>query len=110
MTALSTDQEIDGDQTTIRISGELDLETAPQLIRLATGAVNRSEMTELVIDLSEVSFMDSAGIGGLLRAHRLCDEHGAELRVRGAPPRLRRILAITGLATWFGIPEGDVGR
>jgi anti-sigma B factor antagonist len=55
-----------------------------------------------VLDLTGVTYLGSNGIGGLITARALAHDHGVELTVE--PSRIvRRVLAITGLAEFFGI-------
>lgn len=77
---------------------------------LVSAAVGRTEMSALVIDLSQVYFMDSTGITALVRARNLCDDYGADLRPHGVQPRVYKVLEMTGLTDLFGLPEGDGGR
>ena len=59
----------DGDATVLQVSGALDLALAPKLQRLVDRAA-RSGSPLLVIDLSAVDFLASAGMAVLVRAHR----------------------------------------
>jgi len=102
MTTLNATLEIDGDQTIIRLDGELDMDAGPDLVVLSSVAAVRSDMRTLTIDLAGVAFMDSAGLAALVRARNLCDKHRAELRLEGVGPRVHRVLELTGLGEWFG--------
>jgi anti-sigma B factor antagonist len=81
--------------TRVAVSGELDLATVDPFsgaVRdgLAAGAV--------VIDLRDVSFMDSAGVRALNTALREAAGTGRELRVaEGMQPIVRQVLEITGM-------------
>jgi anti-anti-sigma factor len=74
--------------------GEVDMHTAPELWRSASSALELGG--RLVIDLRDVSFMDSQGVNVLARAAQEVGD-GARLTVRGARPPIRRVLEITGL-------------
>jgi anti-sigma B factor antagonist len=67
------------DPLVIAPSGELDLHAsralAPELERVATGD------GELLIDLSEVSFVDSLGLGAILQVHRRLSQQGRAMAV-----------------------------
>jgi anti-sigma B factor antagonist len=77
--------------------GELDLATAP-LLESAFDAAFRDEDAEMiVVDLTELSFMDSAGIHLLIRMHAACE--GADrLRVVNGSPSVDRLLDLTGVS------------
>ncbi|OLR95042.1 STAS domain-containing protein [Actinokineospora bangkokensis] len=51
----------------------------------------------VVLDLSRVSFLDSAGLTHLVNAHTRCEQHAAELRVVVADPVVTRPMELTGL-------------
>ena len=71
---------------------------------LASGAVGEvlrvrfggdSEHTRIVLDLSEVTFVDSAGIGILVGCHGKVATAGGKLRMAGLTPRVLNVLRIT---------------
>lgn len=103
---LTADLSTDGDETVIRLAGDLDLAAEPDLLALLRAAVSRPEMQTLILDLSGVGFMDSIGIGIVVQAARLCAEHHAELSVRAVGPRVRRILTIAGMTRTFDTADG----
>lgn len=92
-------EELDG-VLVIAVNGELDLNTAPQLEeRLETAlAANGSG---LLLDLSGCEFIDSTGIGLIVRAWQRLDANpeggDARLALCGLSDQVRRLLEITGL-------------
>ncbi|MFF2548830.1 STAS domain-containing protein [Kitasatospora sp. NPDC058063] len=79
----------------VRAHGEIDLDAAPSLRRALATALESHQ--EVVLDLSEVTFMDCAGLGALVRARNQADRCGARLVLRGADRRVVRLLKLTGL-------------
>ncbi|MGW1211082.1 STAS domain-containing protein [Streptomyces sp. NPDC002499] len=77
-----------GDWTVLQVSGELDLVTSPALRQRVHDAVAEGRHS-LVLDLSEVFFCDSSGVGVLIAARRL---------IRSCQGRLRLILPARGAA------------
>jgi anti-anti-sigma factor len=67
-------------RSTLRVRGELDIATAPQL-SAAVADVLASGASSLVIDLSETTFLDSSGARQLVRAARAAGERDASLQV-----------------------------
>jgi len=55
-----------------------------------------AQRPKVVIDLSEVPFMDSAGLGALIGGIRRAREHGGEVAVACSRPTLTRLLHTTG--------------
>jgi anti-anti-sigma factor len=86
---------IDGKRAVLP-QGEIDIATAPQL------AERLSELqgvgTPTVLDLSGVSFMDSSGIGTLLRAVNAAREKGWDFQVTtNAQPQVERVIQLSGI-------------
>ncbi|MFJ9770329.1 STAS domain-containing protein [Kitasatospora sp. NPDC101157] len=75
--------------------GEIDLDTAPRLHRELSRAL--TEHREVVLDLSEVTFMDCSGLGVLVRARNQADRSGRSLVLRGVGRPVARLLKLTGL-------------
>ncbi|MEV0638750.1 STAS domain-containing protein [Streptomyces sp. NPDC050619] len=75
-----------GEWAVLRVSGELDLVTSPALRQRVHDAVAEGRH-DLVLDLSEVFFCDSSGVGVLIAARRL---------IRSCQGRLRLILPANG--------------
>jgi len=79
----------------IVVRGELDLRSHDGL----RGMTGSSDLTAplLVLDLTGLEFLDSAGVGALALAHRQAEERGASLAVVASTPSVLRVLQITGL-------------
>ncbi|MEU6388046.1 STAS domain-containing protein [Streptomyces sp. NPDC046939] len=85
-----------GDARVITVSGEIDHESGPPLREAAVDAL-AGRVPRLVVDLSAVTFMDSAGLNILLRAHRRAHDAGGWLRLAGVSANVLRILQIVGM-------------
>ena len=88
----------DGATTVVVVSGELDLATRDEL-RAALAPL----AGKIVVDLADVTFLDSSCIGVLAGAGQRLREDGGELHVRNPADVPRRALEITGLG---GMIEG----
>jgi anti-anti-sigma factor len=77
------------------VRGEIDLETGPSLESALTEAV-RHGTGDLVVDLSGVDFMDSAGLNVFVRTYKHLVGQDRRLVVRGPSPVVRRILDMGG--------------
>ena len=80
----------------IRVGGELDLSSVPQLRSCLSDLVNRGD-TNLVLDLSDVSFCDSTALGVFVGAHRRVAASGGHIEFRKPPSSLRNLLVVSGL-------------
>ncbi|MEV4759732.1 STAS domain-containing protein [Micromonospora sp. NPDC049559] len=91
----------------LRLTGELDMTSAPEF----NEAVDRLIGTgwyRLLVDLAELDFCDSIGMGALVRGDNLGTAAGGWLRITGATGRVARVLRISGLGDVLGYDgEGD---
>jgi anti-sigma B factor antagonist len=86
--------------------GELDIATTP-LLESAFGAVFRDDDAGMiVVDLTELSFMDSTGIHLLVRMYAVCAD-ADRLRVINGSRAVERVLEVSGLRARLPIISGD---
>jgi anti-anti-sigma factor len=84
--------------TRLELTGELDL-TGTEPVEQAVDAALAAGASEILLDLSGTTFIDSAGVGALLAAQRRTDRGGATFRLnspRGSEGRL--VIDLAGLA------------
>lgn len=81
--------------TTVVPRGELDLATAPELEGWLEDL--RRECADVIIDLSEVTFLDSSGLRVLLRARREAQRMQTGLRIEHPTRNVRRAIEAAGL-------------
>jgi len=84
------------DVHTIALAGEMDLANAPDVERELI-RVEATNATKIVIDLSELTFMDSTGIRLLITAHARSRTDGDRLLLVRPPARVFRVLTIAGV-------------
>jgi anti-sigma B factor antagonist len=90
--------EVAGDSATARLTatGEVDSSSAPAL-RARVDEVLDKGVTDLTVDLTGVSFLDSAGLCVLAAAHRRAVRTDVHLRVLASSRAVIRPMQITGL-------------
>jgi anti-sigma B factor antagonist/stage II sporulation protein AA (anti-sigma F factor antagonist) len=88
--------EHDAYRCTVALHGELDLRYAPALERRLL-ALLQLPLTEMVVDLTELSFIDSTGLTSLVRARHAADEARIAFTVCHATERVEWMLALIGL-------------
>jgi anti-anti-sigma factor len=93
---LRLDVEPAGDTTTVRVVGEVDLATSAQLRECLTGLDGT-----VVVDLTEVGFLDSSGLNALIGSKNHLTTAGGTLLLRGAQPQVRHVFDVMGMADWF---------
>ena len=87
---------------TVALAGELDLAVATKLWEALEPLLDGAPRC-LVLDLSDVEFMDSTALSVLVRAHRRLMHDGGELVIRRPSDAAARILEVTGLGQLFGL-------
>src|SRR5690242_3138190 len=80
-----------GDGVVVALTGDLDLSTAPSLLRRLQALVCLP-IESLTLDLRELSFLDSTGVSTLIEARRSAREHHVVLRLVGVPEQARQVL------------------
>jgi anti-sigma B factor antagonist len=100
--------ELGGNAFVVAAAGEADMYTAPALEQALEGVVGNGG-TSVVLDLAEVSFIDSTVLGVLLRYRELFRELGGDLVVVSEDRRILRTFEITGLDRLFTI-EGRLAE
>jgi anti-anti-sigma factor len=82
-----------GPARTLSIAGELDLETADELVARVQA---QGDAGDVILDAEELTFVDSSGVRALLRAADALSGHG-KLVLRHPSPAVRRVLELMGL-------------
>lgn len=84
-------------KVTALLSGEIDHHNAKQLRQDIDFAVRENQPEELILDFSEVGFMDSSGIGLVMGRYKLMQESGGTLIVRNPPPHIKKVMRLSGI-------------
>jgi anti-anti-sigma factor len=85
----------------IRVVGDLDRHACPVLEQALEPFLDDQRVQHLVLDASQITYVDSEGIRALLHVRRALQRHSAQISIRSATGILRRALAATGLAWLF---------
>ena len=86
------------------VDGEVDVATAPQLREALHQAIDQGA-TRLRIDLADVGFIDSAGLGVLIGVLKRVREIGGEIELAHVQPAPRKVIEITGLDELFTLTD-----
>ncbi|MBD5605639.1 MAG: STAS domain-containing protein [Candidatus Eremiobacteraeota bacterium] len=92
----------DGKIQLFGLGGSLDIATSPSLRATLMEAADRDNH-EIVVDLSQLEFLDSTGLGALIGAHKRAAEHGGSVRLVAHEGQILRLLRITGLLEVFAV-------
>jgi anti-anti-sigma factor len=91
-------QERDGDVVVVRLSGRLDSNAAPGAEEQLTAAV-AGEVPRVAIDMSQLSYISSAGLRVLLVAAKKVQQQKGKLALGGLADNVREVFAATGFDT-----------
>ena len=80
----------------IVVSGELDLASAPALEEELTRAVTNGA-DPVIVDLRELEFIDSTGLGLLIKANRKAEAAGRRFAIVRGQSQVQRLLGVTGI-------------
>jgi anti-sigma B factor antagonist len=92
----------DGAATTLHVAGEIDLAVADDLRQAGLSCLESND-PGLRIDLSDVTFIDSTGLGALVSLRTVAGEHGKTLHLVNVPAEVSRMLELTGLTDTFRV-------
>jgi anti-sigma B factor antagonist len=96
------------DQVTILdLNGPFKAGEAEQAFRNFVGEVLSAGVTNLAVNLAGVSFLDSSGVGALVRIFSTLKEKGGEFRLFGAPKQVASTLRMVRLDKVLGLVEDE---
>ena len=94
-------EDVEG-RRVVSVRGEVDVYSAPALRKALHDAMD-PEHAGLLVDLSDIAFIDSTGLGVLVAGQNRAGELGGKLDVVCAQERVLKLFRITGLDEVFGI-------
>ena len=86
----------------LEVRGEIDVATSPQM-RDQLGEMVEHKPELLIVDLTDVSFIDSTGLGVLVEAVTGARADGGDLRLVVTQPHIIKLFELTGLDTVFSV-------
>lgn len=90
-------KNLDSGIVLIVLSGSLTMGNQLQKFEWDVLELMKNNQKRIVMDMSEVSYLDSSAIGVLVGCHGKVRDAGGELRISGVAPRVKMILQMTGL-------------
>ena len=92
----------DGGPSTLRVSGEIDLAVADDLRQAGLSCIE-SDAVGLRVDLGDVTFIDSTGLGALVQLRTAARDKDKLLQLVNVPDEVSRMLQLTGLSGTFEV-------
>jgi len=91
-----------GEARAVTVRGEVDLATAADLESVVGGALQEAP-DGVVLDLAQLTFIDSSGLRVLVALAKDAESRGTALGLRNLPRHAQRVLELTGLGDWFEV-------
>ncbi len=86
------------DRLTVALNGELDHFSAMNIRRELDELISDPGVRHLMLDMADLKFMDSSGIGVILGRYRILAARGGSVWVRNMNPQINRIFQLSGMA------------
>ena len=96
-----------GDVHILDISGKIVLGKATETIRNTISDLLVNGGRKIVLNLNDVNYVDSSGLGELLRTYTTVAREGKQLRLLNLTKKVRELLVITKLLTVFQVYENE---
>lgn len=87
---------VEGSQSILSLSGEIDAYTAPKL-KESLNPLTEQQGQEVIVDLENVNYMDSTGLGVFISALKSTKENDSKMKLVNIQDRVLRLFQITGL-------------
>jgi anti-sigma B factor antagonist len=92
--------------STVTLRGEIDIRNRRDITEQVQRAI-AARSTRIRLDLSQVTFLDSSGLGAIIAAWHAAAAHGARLTVSAMSDKVRRLLEMTDTLSLLAQAEGD---
>jgi anti-sigma B factor antagonist len=105
---MQLEERVVGDVASVKITGDITLNKGGDvLLKDKVQSLLQQGHTKLVMDLSAVSYVDSAGLGELVQAYATARNRGGALKLHGITKRLHDLLIVTKLLTVFEVFDDE---
>jgi stage II sporulation protein AA (anti-sigma F factor antagonist) len=108
MAALNVELETKNNVLIVHMDGELDHHSVDYVRQQIEDAINGDVFIKhLLIDVKNLVFMDSSGVGMLIGRYKTISARGGKVAVIGIAPQTKRIFEISGLFNIFSVYENQ---
>jgi len=91
----------DGHVTILMVDGDLVIGESESLFKRTVTRLMEQGKVNLLVDMRRVNFLDSSGLGALVRAMTSSQKEGGQTKLLGAGPQVKRLLEMTKLDSVF---------
>ena len=96
-----------GDVKILDLHGKLTIGDGDELLKDKINSLVQQGHTKIVLNLGDVPYVDSAGLGQMVSSYRTVTRSGGNLRLLNLTARIREVLTITKLLTVFDTYESE---
>ena len=86
---MTINNQFENSTLTMMIEGRIDTQTAPDLLKAVEDSIGN--VSDLVLDFTNVSYISSAGLRSVLKAQNYMDEKGGTMVIRGAAKKIKNV-------------------
>jgi anti-anti-sigma factor len=86
-----------GGRICLAVGGDIDMTTSDYFNQTVMRLIGEPAVTNVVLDVGHLGFIDSNGVTVLVKAHRAADERGASFRITNAQDPIRGLLEMLGV-------------
>ena len=107
MAELNIDERQAGDVTVLDMSGKITIGEGSVALRTAIRRLLEEGKKRILLNLAQVSYIDSSGIGELVSSYTAINKEGGQLKLLNLTQKLQDLLTITKLLTVFDVYESE---
>jgi anti-sigma B factor antagonist len=105
---MQIEERTKGDVTIVKVVGDITLNKGGDvLLKDKIQSLLQQGRKKTLLDLGNVSYVDSAGLGQLVQVHATTRNHGGSLKILNVTKRLKDLLVVTKLLTVFDTYENE---
>ena len=104
---MQIDERVVGGVTILDLSGKMTLGEGDELLREKIASLVNAGQKNLLLNLDGVPYIDSAGLGEIVRTYTTVSRQGGKLKLLNLTKRIEDLLSITKLLTVFEVYESE---
>jgi anti-sigma B factor antagonist len=101
------EQRSAGDVTIIDLKGKMTLGEGDELLRDKVNSLVQQGLKKIILNLAEVPYIDSAGLGEIVRTYTTVSRQSGQLKLLSVTKRINDLLVITKLAQVFEMYDNE---
>ena len=91
------EKKIERQTLLLRLDGDLDMKSSEQLRQLIDSEIERRGIRTVILNMQNVQFIDSSGLGVILGRYKKLTPLGGKLKICSVPPHILKIMELSGL-------------